>query len=309
MTFLVYSELDELAFQLLGGAREIADHLGVEVASLVSGDNEENHFAYGADVVIKPAGLEKFDADNMKAAVMAAVKKLDPRVILIGATKRGKELASRVASMLNVGCMNDCVNIELSDENKIIVERLTYGGSIISRQSCESVPMFITMPQGIFEKKLFKRVGDVTEIMVEPVESKLRILEQRNKPKSNVDLENAQVIVSAGRGFKAKEDLRILEDLAEALGAQMGCTRPISADLGWMDQWVGISGKKVRPNLYIACGVSGTIQHVAGIRDSKIIVSINSDESAGIHGISDYSIVGDVYEVIPALAKAIKEAK
>jgi electron transfer flavoprotein alpha subunit len=308
MTFLVYSELDELAFQLLSGAREIADQLGIDVASLVFGNNDENYFVYGADIVIKPAVLEKFHADNMKAAVIAAVKKLDPTVVLIGATKRGKELAPKVASMLNVGCMNDCVNIEIGDKNKLVVERLTYGGSIISRQSCESVPTLITMPQGIFEKNEFKRIGESIQITVEPIVSKLRVLEQRNKPKSSVNLESAQIIVSAGRGFKAKEDLKILEDLAEALGAQIGCTRPISADLGWMDQWVGISGKKVRPNLYIACGVSGTIQHVAGIRDSKIIVSINSDESAGIHGISDYSIIGDVYKVIPALTKAIKEA-
>ena len=121
-------------------------------------------------------------------------------------------------------------------------------------------------------------------------------------------MENANIIVSAGRGFKNKDDLKILEELAEALGgAAIGCTRPISADLGWMEDWVGISGKKVKPSLYITCGISGQIQHVAGIRDSKIIVSINNDEGAGIHGVSDYSIVGDIYEVVPALVKALKE--
>jgi electron transfer flavoprotein alpha subunit len=98
----------------------------------------------------------------------------------------------------------------------------------------------------------------------------------------------------------------MLEELAGVLGAQIGCTRPISADLGWLDQWVGISGKKVKPSLYIACGISGTIQHAAGIRGSQVIVSINSDESAGIHGLSDYSIVGDLYQVVPALTKALK---
>jgi electron transfer flavoprotein alpha subunit len=112
---------------------------------------------------------------------------------------------------------------------------------------------------------------------------------------------------SAGRGFKERGDLKLLEELAEVLGAKMGCTRPIAADLGWMEEWIGISGRKVAPKLYVACGISGTIQHAAGIRDSQIIVSINSSEAANIHEMSDFSLVGDIYTVLPALTKALKE--
>ena len=122
-----------------------------------------------------------------------------------------------------------------------------------------------------------------------------------------MDLEGAPIIVSAGRGFKAEEDLKLLEELAEVLGAKVGCSRPISADLGWMEDWIGISGRKVSPKFYLACGISGTIQHVAGIRDSQIIVSINEDANANINEISDYSLVGDLYTVLPALIKALKE--
>jgi electron transfer flavoprotein alpha subunit len=150
------------------------------------------------------------------------------------------------------------------------------------------------------------RTGEAVKLMVESPPPRVKVVERRPKHKSTVDLESAPIIVSAGRGFKAKDDLKILEELAGVLGAQIGCTRPISADLGWLDQWVGISGKKVKPSLYIACGISGTIQHAAGIRGSQVIVSINSDESAGIHGLSDYSIVGDLYQVVPALTRALR---
>jgi electron transfer flavoprotein alpha subunit len=190
---------------------------------------------------------------------------------------------------------------------EIVVERLTYGGSTVARETCTSRPTVVTVPPRTYTKmEPAGRMGETIELRVEAPPSRVRVVERRPKPRSTVDLENAPIIVSAGRGFKAKEDLRILEELAEALGAQMGCTRPISADLGWLDQWVGISGKKVKPSLYIACGISGTIQHAAGIRGSQIIVSINSDESAGIHGLSDYSIVGDLYKVVPALTKALR---
>jgi electron transfer flavoprotein alpha subunit len=309
MTFLIYSEDKDLAYQLLGGARKISDRHGMEVVSITIEDDTQQQFEYGADKVVKLIGMD-FNPNQMKEAIISAVKRVDPSVLLIGATKRGKELAPRVASHINAGYMNECSNLELNDDNMIIVDRLTYGGSIISRQTCTSKPTVITVSQGVFEKtKPSKRSGEVIETDVKPVEYGVHIVEQRKKPKSSVDLENAQIIVSAGRGFKSKDDLKILEKLADTLGAQIGCTRPISADLGWMDQWVGISGKKVKPNLYIACGVSGTIQHAAGIRDSKIIVSINNDENAGIHRLSDYSIVGDIYEVVPALTKALKEAK
>jgi electron transfer flavoprotein alpha subunit len=147
----------------------------------------------------------------------------------------------------------------------------------------------------------------VVELDFEAREPRVEVLGRRDKTKSEADLESADIIVSAGRGFKEREDLRILEELAEVLGAQVGCSRPISADLGWMDDWVGISGRKVKPSLYVACGISGTIQHIAGIRDSKIIVAINKEEGAGIHGVSDYSIISDIYEVLPALLQAIKK--
>jgi len=306
MRFLVYSEDPEVGAQLTGRARALADQTGGDVIALTTGD-PALCFKYGAGRVVKVDGLGEFAVEPYKAAMVRAVEAVNPDVVLIGATRRGKELAPRLAAALKVGSMTECTSVDVVD-GRVVVERLTYGGSTIARETCTSSPTVISVPPRTYEKpEASDRAGEVMELKVTDPEPRVKVLERRSKPKASADLESASIIVSAGRGFKAKEDLRLLEELAEALGAQMGCTRPISADLGWMDQWVGISGKKVRPSLYVACGISGTIQHVAGIRDSQIIVSVNSDESAGIHGISDYSIVGDVYVVLPALVKALRD--
>jgi len=307
MSFLVISEDRELAFQILAKARELADEKGSKVVALVTDGAPQEYINQGANKVLSVEGLESYAVAPYRAVVLKAIDEAAPEYILIGATKRGKELAPRIAAALGVGCMNECYSMKYED-GKLVVKKLTYGGSTIATEYSSSVPTVITISPRSFEKlEAAERSGEVIALDVEIPESDVKVIEVREKPKSSSDVENADIIISAGRGFKAKEDLKILDELAEILGAAVGCTRPISADLGWMDFWVGISGKKVKPSLYITCGISGQIQHVAGIRDSKIIVSINNDESAGIHKVSDYSIVGDIYEVIPALVKALKE--
>jgi electron transfer flavoprotein alpha subunit len=306
MSILVFSEDRELAYQLLAKASELAEKMSKEVYCLVS-EAPEEYIKQGADKVLQ-AELGDFALEPYRAALLKAVEESDAELVLMGATKRGKELAPRIAAALNAGCMTECNKVDYFD-GEIVVERLTYGGSTIAKETSTSKPTIITASPRSFDKlEPQNKTGETIKLEFDTVEPKVKVLETREKPKGTQDLENADIIVSAGRGFKAKEDLVLLEELAEALGgAAIGCTRPISADLGWMDDWVGISGKKVKPSLYMTCGVSGQIQHVAGIRDSKIIVSINNDEGAGIHGVSDYSLVGDIYEVLPALVKALKE--
>lgn len=311
MSILVYSENNELHYQLLGKARELADKHGKDVASVVTGDcNSQMLINYGADKVyhFTSSALNEFNVETHMQVLTIAVSEFKPETILIGATKRGKELAPRLAANLDAGCMTECNKVWVDEENRLLVERLTYGGSTIATETCDSKPTVITAPNRAFEKlDPTERSGEVIDFSFDISEPKVKVVEKRQKSVSDADLENAAVIISAGRGFKAQEDLKLLDELAEILGAKIGCTRPISADLGWMDEWVGISGKKVKPSLYVACGISGTIQHVAGIRDSQIIVSINNDENANIHGMSDYSLIGDIYEVVPALVKALKE--
>lgn len=306
MSILVFSEDREVSYQLLGKAVELVGKTGGETYCLAVSEPQEYINQGAAKVLV--AKLGDFSVEPYRNALLKSVAASDADTVLIGATRRGKEIAPRIAAALGVGCMTECSWIDYVD-GELVVERLTYGGSTVAKETCTSKPTVITVPPRSFEKLgSEQRTGEIIELEFDAPEARVKVLEVREKPKGNQDLENADIIVSAGRGFKNKDDLRLLEELSEALGgAAMGCTRPISADLGWMDDWVGISGKKVKPSLYITCGISGQIQHVAGIRDSKIIVSINNDENAGIHGVSDYSIVGDIYEVVPALVRALRE--
>ncbi len=310
---LAFSEDRGLLIQLLGKGNELADSLGGELNVLLVGSNisdpgEPARYGSTKTLVADGPGFEHFSVEAYRAAFLKAVEASEPGIILIGATKRGKELAARVAAALDTGCMTECLSLEVDEEGNLVGERLTYAGSTISTEVSRKAPHIATIPARAFEKpEPSEGVSEIVTLDVTIPEPRVKVVERRDKAKGDTGLEDAPIIVSAGRGFKAKEDLKILEELADVLGAKVGCSRPISADLGWMEEWIGISGRKVSPKLYLACGISGTIQHAAGIRDSQIIVSINKEESANIHEISDYSIVGDLYAVLPALVKALKE--
>ena len=310
---LVYSEDGELALQLLGKGRELADKIGAELVALAIGPriSDANGFVeHGADrvIVVDDPALSQFGVEPYRAAVLGAAKAVNPEMILVGATKRGKELAARVAAALDTGCMTECFHLDVDGEGRLEAKRLTYGGSTIATEVSKRRPHVATVPARAFKKlEPSPRKGEVVELDVEIPAPRVEVVETKGKARGEAGLEDAPVIVSAGRGFKEKRDLKLLEALAEVLGARIGCTRPVAADLGWLEEWIGISGHKVAPRLYVACGISGTIQHAAGIRDARLIVSINNQEGASIHELSDYSIVGDLYAVLPALTRALKE--
>lgn len=310
---MVYSEDWELGLQLLGKGRELADKLDAELYALTMGGEAMEADAlieHGADRVYMAddPGLAPFSVEPYRAVILEAVKRASPEIILIGATKRGKELAPRVAAALDTGCMTDCIGLDVDEQRRLVAERLTYGGSSIATEMSRRRPHMATVPPRAFPKpEPSKRTGEVVGLEVEVPQPRVDVVERREKSRGEMGLEDAPIIVSAGRGFRQREDLRLLEELAEVLGAKVSCTRPIAADSGWLEEWIGISGHKVSPRLYIACGVSGTIQHAAGIRDARIIVSINNNESANIFELSDYGVVGDLYKVLPALTKALKE--
>jgi electron transfer flavoprotein alpha subunit len=307
---LVFSEDREIARQLLGKAVELSGKLGGRVSALAIGIGEEDLIKHGADIVYIFSSPLSYAVEPYRTLLLEAVERESPDVILVGGTKRGKELAPRVAAALGAGYASDCLELGVDDTGRLLAKRLAYGGSSIASETWRGRPAVATAPARAFQKlEPSDRKGEVVKLDIVLPESKLRVIESRPKKISDAGLENASIIVSAGRGFKKRYDLQLLEELAGVLGARMGCTRPIAADLGWMDQWVGISGKKVSPRLYVACGVSGTIQHAAGIRGSQLIVSINNDEAAGIHELSDYSVIGDIYMVLPALTKLLRENK
>jgi len=311
MSILVFSEDQELALQALGKGRDLAETSNSNLYILSTKKNSEKLLNYGADKVLKitDLNLQDFDPEIYTKALLEAYEEVSPWLVIMGATKRGKELAAMVAAEIDAACMTECTEMNLDNEGNLVAERMAYGGSTIASEMAKNYPIVTTIAPRAFSKIEPKAgKGEVIELKLDLPEPRIRIIDREEKPKTGADLENARIIVSAGRGFEEEEDLELLEELAKVIGAEIGCSRPIAADLGWLEEWVGISGKKVQPNLYLACGISGTIQHAAGIRDSQIIVSINNNESANIHKLSDYSIVGDIYEVIPALIKALKEA-
>ncbi len=313
---LIFSERDDVVHELLSKGRELADQLNTMLSAISCGsdasDRAEEYIAQGADnvyTVVNPF-LDLFDVEVYTDAFMKLVKEQRPSIFLIGATKRGKELAPRVAQRLGVGCETECTNLSLEDGN-LVIERMIYGGNAIATEVYRTKPQIATVPPRRFEslERDDSRKGEVVEFEVEIKEPRTKLVETRDREVGAIRIEDAEIIVSAGRGFRGKEDLQLVMDLTKAVGGIcIGCSRPISADLKWLpeDHWVGLSGHKVRPKLYVAVGISGQVQHLAGMRDSQVIVAINKDPDAPIFKAADYGIIGDLYEVVPKLISIFK---
>lgn len=311
----VFSERDDIALELLAKGRELADDLGVELASISVGVDAEKkgyeHMAYGADKAFVYAGsiLESFNVETYTDVISLLARQYKPNVLLIGATKEGKELAARIAQRLGVGYAPECIDLWV-ENLQLRVKRLVLGGRFVAKQVFRFKPQIATIPPRRFRKPTrdYGRKGKVVRIKVEVRSPRTEVIETKRKEGRDVRIEDAKVIVSIGRGIKNKEDLALIEELAKTIGGELGCSRPIAADLRWLseDHWIGLSGHKVKPRLYIACGMSGQTQHIAGIRDAQVIVAVNIDPEAPIFKFSDYGIVGDLYEVVPALTEAFR---
>jgi len=311
---LVFSDNQDLALEILGKAREIADKLQGKVSVLVVGKGVEERAASlaesGADTVfvVDNPGLEHFQAETSLSILYDVVVNSKPEIVLLGSTKNGKPLAARLATKLDVGCVPDCARLTVSDRGKLIGERITYGGNAVAKVTFKTKPQIATVPSRAFEKPEPKeKRGQLIKLEAKVEPSKVEVVETKPLETSNVRIEDASVIVSCGRGLEKKEDKLLLDELASVLDGQVGSSRPLAEDRKWFSEWVGLSGHKVKPKLYIACGISGVIQHVAGIRDSKVIVAINKDEQAPIFEMADYGVVGNLYEILPALKEAIKK--
>jgi len=310
----VFSEAYDLTLEMLGKGRELADTLQTELAAIVIGNNMQEKanelVKYGADEVylIDNPALERFQAEAYLGIIQNLAANYHPEILLIGSTRNGKPLAARLATRLDAGCVPDCTRLSVDENRRLIGERITYGGNAIAKVTFKSTPQIATVPSRAFEKPEKKdRTGQVMKLDFKIEQSKTEVMERKPLEISSVRIEEAQYIVSGGRGLEKKDDIVLLEDLAKVLNGQVGCSRPLVEDRKWFTDWIGLSGHKVKPKLYIACGVSGVIQHVAGIRDSKIIVAINKDAEAPIFEVADYGVVGDLYQVVPALKDALKK--
>lgn len=319
---LIYAEVESgrihpVAFELLGKAREIGERIGGQVWSIILGheikDLASELIQYGADKVFvyDHPTLREFDVIRYKEILVDFVKKFNPEIFLIGATPLGRSLAPRVAASLRTGLTADCIDLRIDENGDLIQIRPAFTGNILAHIKTKSRPIMATVRYRVMEipEKDPSRSGEIVEMEVPEIgETGLKMLEKVEERR--VNLAEADIIVAGGRGLKSKDDLKMLEELASLLGGVVGVSRPL-VDEGWIskDHQVGFSGNTVKPKLYIACGISGSPQHLAGMRDSEIIVAINVDPSAPIFRYADYGVVGDLYEVLPRLMKILKKCR
>jgi len=310
---LAYSENPDLSAELLAALREPARKLGGTIATIHIGPMQpadiEAYAAGGADEIyhVDVHGLREAGPAVLAEAIFKVASETDSGLILLPATKTGREVAPRVAQRFQTGYASECVDPELTEDG-LTVRRLVLGGAYEARLVLKKRPYILTLRIRRQKPDTPPTSPKIVKVEFEPTAPRLELVEVVKPEAERVELERAEVIVAVGRGFKKKEDIKIAEELAEVTGGELGCSRPISGDLKWLpeDRHIGLSGKRVRPNLYIAVGVSGQVQHLVGMRDSRTIIAINTDPNAPIMKEADYAIVGDLYKVLPALTASLR---
>jgi electron transfer flavoprotein alpha subunit len=312
--------LRKVTWELLSEGKRLADTLGQEVtAVLIGGDGisaqAEDLGPWGAIkvYVAEHPELLSYRTNPYAKVVAELAQEIEPRIILMGASSKGKDLAPRVATRLGVGMLTDCVTFELQDD-MLVGQRPIYAGKLYAFVACETVPHIATARPNVFEKiePDTAAKADVIELNPEFSDDDLstRVLELKEEAGGRPDLTEAEIIVSGGRGMKEPENYVMLEELADLLGGTVGASRA-AVDAGWRPQsdQVGQTGKVVTPNLYIACGISGSIQHLAGMGTSKFIVAINKDSDAPLFQKADYGVVDDLFKVVPPFIEEVRKLK
>ncbi|WP_130806001.1 electron transfer flavoprotein subunit alpha [Senegalia massiliensis] len=311
-------EVLNVSIELLGEGRKIADKRGVELSAVLLGkdldENAEKLIKYGADKVLKVdhEKLENYTTDAYAKVISDLIEDKKPEIMLIGATTIGRDLGPRVSAKVATGLTADCTRLEIDEEDgKLLQTRPAFGGNLMATIVCpNNRPQMSTVRPGVMEKAKYNEnaVGTIENIEIEFKDGDLKteVLEIVKSEKETVALDEAPIIVAGGRGVQTGEGFELLEKLAEKLGGVVGASRA-AVDEGWIEHshQVGQTGTTVRPKLYIAAGISGAIQHLAGMQSSDCIVAINKNPDAPIFKVADYGIVGDLFEVLPELLEAL----
>ena len=313
-------ELQKIGLELIGEGKRLADKLGVEVCAVLVGKNIEGLssklFEFGADKVylVEDDLLEHYTTDGHTKVISEMVDELKPEILLIGATNIGRDLAPRIASRVSTGLTADCTQLDIEAETRTLLQtRPAFGGNLMATIiNTEFRPQMSTVRPGVMDplEPVEGRTGELIRIIpkISAGDVRVKVREIVKAKKKGVLIEEAHVIVSGGRAMGGPEGFEILKPLAERLGGEIGASRA-AVDSGWIEKshQVGQTGKTVKPVIYIACGISGAIQHLAGMKDSDVIIAINKDPEAPIFKIANYSIVGDYKEVVPALVEMLGE--
>nr|WP_215830207.1 electron transfer flavoprotein subunit alpha/FixB family protein [Pelorhabdus rhamnosifermentans] len=311
-----------VAHELLGEGRILADKLGEELAAVVIGGNTEeiakDVIASGADKVYVVAGEEyaHYNPDAYTIAFVDLINTYKPNVILLGATVDGRDLGPRVSCRVKAGLTADCTNLDIDEETRLVAwTRPAFGGNIMATILCPDYrPQMGTVRPKVFKRpeQDFSRTGEIIKVpsKVKPEDIRTKLIEVINLCTTSVNIEEAEIIVSGGRGMCDMANFKLLEELAEAVGGAVGASRA-AVDAGWMPalHQVGQTGKTVAPKIYFAFGISGAIQHLAGMSTSDIIIAINKDPDANIFKFANYGIVADALQVIPMLTAEFKKLK
>lgn len=329
----VDNKLDNIAFELVGKAKELAADLNTEVAAVLIGSGvkglADELAAYGADkvIVVDDPELKEYRTEPYTHALASVINEFKPEIVLVGATAIGRDLGPAVSARVATGLTADCTKLEIGDfpmvavpgkeqkHNQLLMTRPAFGGNTIATIACpDNRPQMATVRPGVMQARA--KVEGAKANVVEfnpgftPNSKYVEILDIVKSVSETVDIQQAKILVSGGRGVGSAENFQLLKELAAALGGEVSCSRA-AVDNGWMpkDLQVGQTGKTVRPQVYFAIGISGAIQHVAGMEESDIIIAINKDETAPIFEVATYGIVGDLNKIVPELTKQILAAK
>lgn len=327
----VDNELSGISFELLGKARDLAADLNTNVTAVLIGSDVKNLCdalaEYGADrvIVVDDPELKVYRTEPYTHALASVINEYKPEIMLVGATAIGRDLGPRVSARVATGLTADCTVLQIGDfplnpgpnqkHNQLLMTRPAFGGNTIATIACpDHRPQMATVRPGVMQR-ITPIKGAKAEIVeynpgFTPNKNYVEVLDIVKSVNDVVDIMDAKILVSGGRGVGSPENFKILQDLADVLGGEVSCSRAV-VDNGWepKDLQVGQTGKTVRPSIYFAIGISGAIQHVAGMEESDLIIAINKDETAPIFDVADYGVVGDLNVIVPKLTEAIKAFK
>lgn len=322
--------INNIAFELIGKGKDLADVLGTEVTAVLVGSGvkelADELAEYGADkvIVVDDPELKEYRTEPYAHALASVIEKYKPEIFLVGATAIGRDLGPRVSARIHTGLTADCTQLEIGDfplnpvpgkeqkHNQLLMTRPAFGGNTIATIACPDFrPQMATVRPGVMQKRpktegVKANVEEFNPGFV-PDHKYVEIMDVIKAVTDTVDIMDAKILVSGGRGVGSPENFKLLDDLAEVIGGTVSCSRAV-VDAGWKpkDLQVGQTGKTVRPNVYFAIGISGAIQHLAGMEESDLIIAINKDETAPIFDVADYGIVGDLNKILPVLTDKLK---